>query len=173
MSHAARFGTLVVAAFFLSGCVASKQTREDVILSNRALDAEYLDGYLRNDVAALMDSFLESANTVEVESDGTLLQGYRAIKKYYEDFLADSEVQAAKILEHDYNLYGETVVGHGKYWVKYKLKEGDEQEFTAYHVDVREKHHGRWYYVANVQTLVTGPVASSDSALLAQITEHN
>jgi hypothetical protein len=173
MTHAARFAALVVVALFLSGCIWPKETMEDVIVANKALDAQYLDGYLRNDVDTLMNSFFNSPNTIEVGSDGTLLEGYRAIKKYYEDFLADLEVEAAKILEHDYKLYAGTVIGHGKYWVKFKLKEGNEQAFTAYHVDVRQKHRGRWYYVAIIQTIVPVPVASRVSALQAESKKLN
>jgi hypothetical protein len=150
-------GISIVLCLAVSSCAPPAENVDDIIASNKALDAKYVGSYMKNNLDSLMSTYLNSPNTFEIESDGTLLKGYDAINTYYQNFFSGFEVLDGKILEQDYNVYEGAVIGHGKYWVKFRPRGGPELEITGRFFDVREKHNGKWYYVANSMVGVQPP----------------
>ncbi len=154
-ARAATSAVFVLFALLVAGCSKPVQQAVDVITPNKALDQRYVDALLHNDVDAVMSTYLNSPDTFEVETDGTLLKGYDAIKAYYGKLFADVEFQEGKLLEQDYQAHPGAVVGSGKYWMKFKSKQdGKEQEMTGRYLDVRVQHDGKWYYVSNMEVAV-------------------
>ena len=140
----------------LASCSNATGKAADLIGQNKALDARYMDALLHNDINALMSTYLNSPDTFEIDSDGTLLKGYDAIKSYYQKLLADMQFEEGKLLEQDYQVYAGSVIGHGKYWARVKSKQdGKEMELTGRYLDVRTSYDGKWYYVSNMQVGLT------------------
>lgn len=145
----------ILFALLVAGCSKPAEKAADVITPNKALDKRYVDALLHNDVDAVMSTYLNSPDTFEIEADGTLLMGYDAIKSYYQNFLADVVFQEGSLLEQDYRVHPGSVVGYGKYSVKFKSKQnGKEQELIGRYMDVRVQRDGKWYYASNMQVAV-------------------
>jgi ketosteroid isomerase-like protein len=145
----------VLFALLVASCTQSAPKMADVIIPNKALDQRYVDALLHSDVDAVMSTYLNSPDTFEIEADGTLLLGYDAIKSYYQKLFADIELQEGGLLEQDYQVHADAVVGYGKYRVKLKSKQdGKEQELTGRYLDVRVQRDGKWYYTSNMQVTI-------------------
>ena len=153
--RAAASAVFLLCAVLVASCTQSTPKMGDVITPNKALDKRYIDALLHSDLDAVMSTYVNSPNTFEIEADGTLLMGYDAIKSYYQKFVADVEIEEGSLLEQDYQAHGATVVGYGKYRVKFKSKQdGKEQEITGRYMDVRVQREGKWYYVSNMEVTV-------------------
>lgn len=153
--RAAASAVFLLCAVLVASCTQSTPKMGDVITPNKALDKRYIDALLHSDLDAVMSTYVNSPNTFEIEADGTLLMGYDAIKSYYQKFFADVEIEEGSLLEQDYQAHGATVVGYGKYRVKFKSKQdGKEQEITGRYMDVRVQSDGKWQYASNMEVTV-------------------
>ena len=153
--RAAASAVFLLCAVLVASCTQSTPKMGDVITPNKALDKRYIDALLHSDLDAVMSTYVNSPNTFEIEADGTLLLGYDAIKSYYQKFFADVEIEEGSLLEQDYQAHGDTVVGYGKYRVKFKSKQdGKEQEITGRYMDVRVQSDGKWQYASNMEVTV-------------------
>ena len=150
--RAATSAGLVLFALLAGSCSKPAQSVIDVIAPNEALDQRYVNALRHNDVEALMSTYLNSPDTIEIEADGTLVLGWGAIRSYYEKLFTDVEFQEANLLEHDYQVHAGAVVGYGLYRVKLKNKHtGKVQEMTGRYLDVRVQRDGNWYYTSNME----------------------
>jgi ketosteroid isomerase-like protein len=154
-TRAAITAVFVLFVLLAASCTQSTPKMADIITANKALDQRYVDALLHSDLDAVMSTYVNSPNTFEIEADGTLLMGYDAIKSYYQKFFADVEIEEGGLLEQDYQAHGATVVGYGKYRVKFKSKQdGKEQEITGRYMDVRVQSDGKWQYASNMEVMV-------------------
>jgi ketosteroid isomerase-like protein len=144
------FPALVLLLALVVSCAPPKEKKEDIIAANKELDNKFIEAFRTRSVEALMATIHNSPTTMEIESDGTLLQGYDAIKKYYEQFFASVESIEGQPTESDHTVYDGCVVGTGKFTMTIKPAGGDPMQMTGRYMDVREKHDGKWLFVKNV-----------------------
>jgi ketosteroid isomerase-like protein len=142
-------------------CAPPKEKMEDVIAANKALDARYVDAFLKNNVDSIMSTYLNDSTIVELENDGSIHKGYNDIKSYYQNFLAGFEVVDGKLLEENFMVYDGVVVGYGKYWIKFRPKGGADMEITGRYHDVRAKVNGAWYYTSNAEIAIPPPAPAA------------
>jgi ketosteroid isomerase-like protein len=150
MQRTVFFRALVLLLTFVVSCAPPKEKKEDIIAANKELDNKFIEAFRTRSVEVLMATYHNSPTTMEIESDGTLLQGYDAIKKYYEEFFASMESIEGQPTEADHAVYDGCVVGTGKFTMTIKPAGGDPMQMAGRYMDVREKHDGKWLFVKNV-----------------------
>jgi ketosteroid isomerase-like protein len=132
------------------GCGPTREKKEDVIAANKVLDQKFVDAFTARNVDALMATYHNSPDILEIQEDGRVLKGYEAIKAHYQDFFASMESIEGTPIETDYAVYEGCVVGTGRFTMTVKPVGGNPMELSGRYMDVREKHNGQWLFVRNV-----------------------
>lgn len=131
-------------------CGPAPEKKDDVVAANKALDEKFIEAFRTRDAEALMATYRNSPDILEIQDDGRALRGYDAIKAYNQEFFASMESIEGQTMEADYAVYNGVVVGTGRFTMTVKPVGGTPMQLPGRYMDVREKHNGQWLFVRNI-----------------------
>jgi len=138
---------LSVAALIAAACAPKGPTPEAMVASANAVDQAFLDAFNAGDVNALMATYWNNPELVNIGLDGMGETGWEGAKAGWEVVFASMPgVQLA--FDDPVNIAaGEVVLGWGRWTMTVPTGEGTAQVLQGRYSDVKAMRDGKWVYI--------------------------
>jgi len=140
--------TLLFAAVgLILGCAPQGETPEQMIAAAKALDQQFVETYRKGDVDAVMATYWNSPDLVSYPPDAMEVRGWQAAKDALTHSFASMPGATLELIESNYQVAGDVVIGWGKWRVKMTLPDGESMMLDGRYTDVKTKRDGKWVYI--------------------------
>jgi len=147
MKHLFRSILLLAMVWLLFGCAARSDSPELMIANAKVLDQRFIEAYNKGDVDGVMACYWNSPDLVNYSPGSLEERGWQAVRDGVAGFFAGAPGLKAELLETNYMVAGDKVVGWGKWRMTIPTGKGDPMVISGRYTDVKAKRNGRWVYI--------------------------
>jgi uncharacterized protein (TIGR02246 family) len=123
------------------------RAEEQMIASARALDHQIVEAINKGDVDAVMATYWNSPALVFYPPDGLELRGWQSVKDALTKSFAQTPGARLELLETNYRVAGDVVIGNGKWRMTMPSTTGAATELLGRYTDVKTERDGKWVYI--------------------------
>lgn len=120
---------------------------DDILVANRELDRQLLEGHRLLDADKVMQLFSTSSEVFFIAPDGELYEGRDKVRQSWVRFFAQLQSIQGEINNISYAPAGDGVIAVGHVTYHRVLKNGTRDQRFVVWTDYRKKENGRWVYV--------------------------
>ncbi len=141
------------------GCMSSGENPQQMLAEAKALDQRFVAAYNQGDVDGVMDCYWNSPDLINYSPGALEERGWQAVREGVAAFFASAPGLKAELLESNYKVAGDVVLGWGK-WRMTIPTGGEPVVLTGRYSDVKAERDGKWVYVFDHASVPLPPPGS-------------
>jgi len=145
----------------LLGISMPGSSNDKMIEAAKALDQRFISAYNSRDVDKLMDCYWNNPALVNFSPGSMEKKGWEAVKADFTNFFNSVEGLKAEILEANYMVAGDVVIGWGKWRMTLSAENGEKVEILGRYTDVKAERDGKWVYILDHASVPLPPPAAA------------
>jgi ketosteroid isomerase-like protein len=119
---------------------------EQMIEAAKALDQTIVAAINKGDIEAVMATYWNSPELVFYAPDALEIRGWQAVKDALAQSFAKTPGAKLELLEANYQVAGDVVIGSGKWRMTIPSQTGPATELLGRYTDVKSQKDGKWVY---------------------------
>jgi ketosteroid isomerase-like protein len=142
-----RTAMVLALATSLYGCAQPGPNPDQMIAAAKTVDQQFLDGFNKGDVNAVMAMYWNSPDLVIYPPAAMEAKGWAAGKAAFEKMFGDMKGAKLELTESNYRAMGDAVVGFGKWRITMPGPNATTIEMLGRYTDVIAQRDGKWVYI--------------------------
>lgn len=161
MNKFTRISSIFAIMAVIIGCAPRGESPEQMIAAAKALDQQFATAYNNGDVDGVMATYWNSPDLVSFPPGTMEARGWQAVKDDLAQFLASAPGLKLELLEANYKVVGEVVLGYGKWRATIPAGGDNPVVLNGRYSDVHAKRNGKWVYIMDHASVPLPPAEKS------------
>ncbi|MFQ5583525.1 MAG: YybH family protein [Calditrichia bacterium] len=142
-----QYGLLLSFVGYIFSCAPRGKNPEEMIAAAKALDQRFITAYKNLDADGVAACYWKSPQLVNYQPAALQEKGWQEVKRGLEEFFSSVRKLELELLETNYNVIGDAVLGWGIWHMTIHTPDGQSMEMKGRFSDVKAERDGKWVYI--------------------------